>query len=125
MTEKTAEVELSNEKAALVVKLIDRANKLGDEIKLLQSLIKAKGYSERELNLLHDELDAVRDYREITLERIAVITLGDLSQPVNPNHPDHQPVSLGLLGELDDEEVQLTDGWEATRSATFGAGKKL
>ncbi|MEJ8027178.1 hypothetical protein WKH82_17370 [Acinetobacter baumannii] len=124
MTEKTAEVELGKEKAALVLKLIDRANKLGDEIKLLQSLIKSKGHSERELNLLHDELDAVRDYREITLERIAVITLGDQSQPLNPNHPDYQPVGLGSLGELDDEEVKLIDGWEAARSAMFEASKK-
>ncbi|HEO0817021.1 TPA: hypothetical protein U9M35_002877 [Acinetobacter baumannii] len=123
MTEKTAEVELSGEKATLVLKLIDRANRLGDEIKFLQSIIKLKGHSERELNLLHDELDVVRDYREITLERIAVITLGDQSK-LNPNHPDYQPVGLGSLGELDDEEVKLIDGWEAARSAMFEASKK-
>ena len=41
MTQQTAEVEIPKEKAALVLKLIDRANKLADEVALLQSIIKA------------------------------------------------------------------------------------
>lgn len=102
MTQQTAEVEIPKEKAALVLKLIDRANKLADEVALLQSIIKAGGISEREEQLLHDELDVVRDYREVTLERVAVLTLGDQSQkPLSPDHPDYQPVGLGSMGELE------------------------
>lgn len=101
MTQQVAEIEIPKEKQALVLKLIDRANRLGDEMKLIQALVKIPGYGERELNLLHDELDVVRDYREITLERIAVITLGDQSKQPTPNDPDHKPVGLGALGEDD------------------------
>ena len=122
MTQKTAEVELTQEQSVLVLKLIDRANRLGDEVKLLQSLLKAGGYTDREEQLLHDELDVVRDYREVTLERIAVITIGD-QRPVTPNDPKYQPVGLGSLGEMDDED-QPADGWEAARSAMFEASKK-
>lgn len=83
MTIKTAEVEISKETQALVLKLIDRANKLADEVTLLQSVIKAGGHTDRMEQVLHDELDVVRDYREVTLERIALLTLGDQSeQPV-------------------------------------------
>lgn len=118
MKQKTAEVELSQEKARLVLKLIDRANRLGDEVQLVQSLLKAGGYTEREEQLLHDELDVVRDYREVTLERIAVLTLGD-QKPVTPNDPEYHPVGLGSLGEEDEE-----DGWDKARSAMFEASKK-
>lgn len=121
MTHKTAEVELNKEKAALVLKLIDRANRLGDEIKLVQSLIKSSNFSEREAQVMHDELDIVRDYREVTLERIALITLGD-QKPVTPNDPAYQPVGLGTLGE--DEDECKAKGWDAARKAMFEASAK-
>ncbi len=125
MTQQTAEVEIPKEKAALVLKLIDRANKLADEVALLQSIIKAGGISEREEQLLHDELDVVRDYREVTLERIGVLTLGDLSKPLSPDHPDYQPAGLGSLGEMDsDYSEDNLKGWEIAREAMFNASVK-
>lgn len=124
MKTKTAEVELTKENEALTLKLIDRANKLADEIKLLQSVIKAGGHSARHAQLLHDELDVVRDYREVTLERIAVLTLGDLS-PKTPNDPEYQPAGLGALGELDsEEEDKALKGWDVMRGAMFNASVK-
>lgn len=81
MTTQTAEVELSKETQAVVLKLIDRSNRLGDEVALIQSIIKAGGHTERMEQVLHDELDVVRDYREVTHERIALLTLGDQSEP--------------------------------------------
>lgn len=102
MQQQTAEVEISAEDKALVLKLIDRANKLNDEIVLIQSVIKAGGQQKRLEQVLHDELDIIRDYREVTLERIALLTLGDQSEQPTPNDPNYQPVGLGALG--DDEE---------------------
>lgn len=126
MTQQTAEVELPKEKAALVLKLIDRSNKLEDEIKLLQSSIAAGGISKREEQLLHDELDVVRDYREVTLERVAVLALGDKSEkPLSPDHPDYKPVGLGSLGEMDsDYNEGNLKGWEDAREAMFNASVK-
>lgn len=118
MKQKTVEVELTSEKQALALKLIERCNRLGDEIKMLQSLLKLGGYAKREEQLIHDELDVVRDYREITLERIAVLTLGDLSEAPTPNDADHQPVGLGALDSEDE------DGWEVARAAMYEASKK-
>jgi hypothetical protein len=118
MKQLTAEVELTAEKQALALKLIDRTNRLGDEISMLQSLLKLGGYEEREEQLLHDELDVVRDYREITLERIALLTLGDLSKQPTPNDPDYQPAGLGTL------DSDAEDGWEVAREAMFNASKK-
>ncbi|MFU9046332.1 hypothetical protein ACNAUY_08055 [Acinetobacter tibetensis] len=126
MTQQTAEVELPKEKAALALKLIDRSNKLEDEIKLLQSIIAAGGVSSREEQLLHDELDVVRDYREVTLERVGVLVLGDKSQkPLPPDHPNHQPVGLGSLGEMNgDYSEDNLKGWEIAREAMFNASVK-
>lgn len=99
MEMKTAEVELTAENQALALKLIDRANRLGDELLLLQSIIKAGGHSDRVKNLYHDELDVVRDYREITLERIALATLGDRSEPTDVEKAAITAASLGALEE--------------------------
>lgn len=124
MTIQTAEVDIPQEKQALLVKLIARSNKLGEEIELLQSIIKTGGQTQREEQLLHDELDVVRDYREVTLERIAVLALGDKKQPT-PNDPGYQPTGLGSLGELDaDYSEDSLRGWEAAREAMFNASVK-
>jgi len=101
MKQQTAEVEVSQENAARILKLIDRANKLGDEVKLLQSILKGSKLSDREEQLLHDELDVVRDYREVTLERIALLSLGDLSKGA-VEHTGQQPA----LGCLDGDEAK-------------------
>lgn len=115
MNTQTMEVDIPKEKQALLVKLIDRTNKLEDEIRLIQSVIKANGNEKREEQLLHDELDILRDYREVTLERIAVMALGD-KKPPTPNDSDYQPAGLGSLGELDADEGEKDPlrGWDAS-----------
>lgn len=104
MQQQTKEIELSTKDAQIVLGLIDRVNRLTDEISELQVLAAAGqgDMPDAHWYALHDELDAATDYRECIVGRIARLTLSEAElEQITPNHPDYQPAGLGSLGEDD------------------------
>lgn len=85
----------------LIVKLIGEFNAVNDNTEPLRCFLskpKPDFISQKEWLVLHDQLDAMADYRECLLARISIHTFKEET----PNEPDHQALGLGEL-DGDDE----------------------
>lgn len=86
----------------LVLSLIDEFNQLHEKVEKLGAFVtgaKPEKVSEGEWIVLHDQYDAMVDYRNCILERIAIHTIKDKPELSDEEKARMTAVSLGALEE--------------------------